>query len=73
MEINKRANESSAAFLRRFKKQLQKSGLLMLARQKMHREKPKSKFKIKQAAAKRKETKQKYDYLRKIGKLKPEK
>ena len=73
MEINKRANESSAAFLRRFKKQLQKSGLLLLARQKMHREKPKSKLKIREAAAQRQRTKKKYDYLRKIGKLNPEK
>lgn len=73
LEVKKRENESSSAFLRRFKKQLQKSGLLMLVREKMYHKKPKSKFKIREAAAKRKETKQKMDYLRKIGKLKIEK
>lgn len=72
LEVKKRENESSSAFLRRFKKQLQKSGLLLLVRKKMYHTKPKSKLKIREAAAKRQETKKEMDYLRKIGKLKVE-
>ena len=73
LEVKKKESESSLAFLRRFKKQLQKSGLLLLARKKMYHTKPKSRLKIREEAAKRRETKQKMDYLRKIGKLKIEK
>ncbi|MEW6408094.1 MAG: hypothetical protein AB1465_05385 [Patescibacteria group bacterium] len=70
VEVSKKENETSQALVRRFKKQLQKSGLLLQVRRKMFRERPKSKSKIRQTAKKRQETKGKMDYLRKLGKLK---
>jgi ribosomal protein S21 len=72
IEVSKKENETSQALLRRFKKQLQKSGLLLQVRRKMFRARQKSKLKIREAAKKRHETKTKMDYLRKLGKLKPE-
>lgn len=71
VEVSKKENETSQALVRRFKKQLQKSGLLLQVRRRMFRERPKSKLKIRQAARARQETKEKMDYLRKLGKLKP--
>lgn len=72
VEVSKKENETSQALLRRFKKQLQKSGLLLMVRKKMFRAKPKSKARIRKEVKARKETQQKMDYLRKIGKLKPQ-
>lgn len=72
IEVSKKENETSQALVRRFKKQLQKSGLLLQVRKKMFRAKPHSKLKIREAAKKRQETKEKMDYLRRLGKLKSE-
>lgn len=71
VEVRKKEHETSQALIRRFKKQLQKSGVLVLVRSKMHKDKPLSKLKLREAAAARQRTKQHMDYLKKIGRMEP--
>lgn len=73
LEVSKKENETSQALIRRFKKQLQKSGLLLQVRKKMFRERPKSKLKIREAAKKREEMRKQMEYLRKLGKVETKK
>lgn len=70
VEVNKKENETIEALLRRFKKQLQRNGLLLTAREKMFYKRPKSKRKIREEAIKRRELREEKEYLRRIGKLK---
>jgi len=71
VEVKKKEHETSQALIRRFKKQLQKSGVLVLVRSKMHKDKPLSKLKLREAAAAHQKTKQHMDYLKKIGRMEP--
>lgn len=71
VEVRKKEHETSQALIRRFKKQLQKSGVLSLVRSKMHKDKPLSKLKLREGAAARQKTKQHMDYLKKIGRMEP--
>lgn len=69
VEVTKRGDERIESMLRRFKKQLLRSGVLVLARSKKRFEKKKSKNLNRQSAIKRSEFRKEKDYLRKIGKL----
>lgn len=69
VEVKKRGDERIESMLRRFKKQLQRSGVLVLARSKKRFEKKKSKNLTRKSAIKRSEFRKEKDYLRKIGKL----
>ena len=69
VQVKIKDNETSGALLRRFKKLLQNSGVLNLARAKRYYEPPKNKTKIRKDAARRRKIEQKYRLLRKQGKL----
>ena len=69
VQVKIKDNETSEALIRRFKKQLQRSGVLNLARQIRFFEAPKNKTKIHKEAARKKETEKKYKLLRKQGRL----
>jgi len=69
VEVSKRGEEKVESMLRRFKKQLQRSGILNLARDHMYFEKKKSKGIQRRDAVKRSEIRKEKDLLRKMGKL----
>ena len=69
VEVTRRGDERIESMLRRFKKQLQRSGVLILAREKMRFERKKSKNLTRKSAIKRSEFRKEREYLRKIGKI----
>ena len=69
VQVKIKDNENSEALIRRFKKQLQRSGVLNLARQIRFFEARKNKTKIRKEAARKKENEKKYKLLRKQGRL----
>lgn len=69
VELKRKKGESFDAFFRRFVRQLQRSGRLFQARKVRYFERPKSKTRIREEAAKRTELREKRDYQRRIGKL----
>ncbi len=69
VEVSRRKAEKIESMLRRFKKQLQRSGVLVLARGGKYFERKKSKGLARKDALKRKELREEKEYLRKIGKL----
>lgn len=72
MEVRRRRGETFESFLRRFNRRLIGSGRLFQARKIRFFKKQPSKGKTKQAALRRKELREKFVYLEKIGKLPPE-
>lgn len=69
VEVKKKEHETIEALLRRFKKQLQRSGILYLARKKRFYEPPKSKRQKREEAAYRTALQKEKDRLRKLGKI----
>lgn len=69
LEIKKEQKETSQALVRRFLRKIQESGILLRAREKRFREKPKSRQLKKRAALRREEIKKEYERLKKLGKI----
>ncbi len=72
MEVRRRRGETFESFLRRFNRRLLGSGKLFQARKIRFLKKTPSKSKVRQTALRRKELREHYTYLEKIGKLPPE-
>lgn len=70
LEIRKKEKESSQSLIRRFAKAVQKSGILIQARERMFKERGLSEEKKKRAALRREELKKYYQELEKLGKSK---
>jgi ribosomal protein S21 len=69
VELKRKRGETFESFLRRFNKRLQQSGRLLQARKVRFFERPKSKTRLREAAARRAELRAKREYLKRIGKL----
>jgi ribosomal protein S21 len=69
VEVKIKDHETIEALLRRFKKQLQRSGVLYLARKNRYYEPPKNKAKVREEAARRSEIGKEKEHLKKMGKL----
>ena len=69
IEVKKRNNESTEGLLRRFKRRIQQSRLLIKAKNIKFYKKEKTKRERKESALRRKEAEKKREYLRRIGKL----
>jgi ribosomal protein S21 len=72
VESKRKKEESFESFLRRFNKRLQQSGTLYQARKSQHHERDKSRNLQRRSALISREMKLKFEYLRKVGKLKEE-
>jgi ribosomal protein S21 len=72
IESKRKKDESFESFLRRFNKRIQQSGALKQARGAQYHKRAKSDNLIKRSALISLEMGKKYDYLRKVGKLKDE-
>lgn len=69
VEVRRKDGESVESMLRRFTKRVQQSGVLIRAKKGRFFESPKSKREIREGALRRKELRERKEYLRKIGKL----
>lgn len=69
VEVRKKERETIEALLRRFKKQLQQSGVLYLARKRRFYESPKNKRQKREEAARRATLQKEKEHLRRLGKL----
>lgn len=69
IEVKKKEKENTSSLIYRFKLKTQKSGILVVAREKMFRTKKKSRELRKEAALRREEKKKEYERLRKLGKI----
>ncbi|MBI4090259.1 MAG: 30S ribosomal protein S21 [Candidatus Kerfeldbacteria bacterium] len=69
VEVRRKEGESVESLLRRFTKRVQQSGVLLRAKRARFYEPPKTKREVRQDALRRREIRQRKDYLRKIGKL----
>ncbi len=67
LEVKKRERESSQNLIRRFRKKIQKSGILRRARQIRFRQPSKSKKMKKRAALRREKLREEYKRLDKLG------
>lgn len=70
VELKRKRGESFEGFLRRFNKRIMQSGVVFEARKIRFRQTEKSKNLRKSSALRRLRTKEKREYLQKIGKLK---
>jgi hypothetical protein len=70
LEIRKKEKETSQNLVRRFSYALQKSGILLRAREKAFKLREKSRQMKKRAALRREELKAKYEKLKKLGQIK---
>ena len=70
VEIKRKKGETFESFLRRFNKRLQQSGKILTARKTRFHEKDKSRNLKKMIALKRREIRDKKEYLKKIGRIK---
>lgn len=69
VEVKKKKAESFESLLRRFNRRIIESGKVIQAKKIQFRQKPKNKNAKKVSALRRKEAREKREYLRKIGKL----
>lgn len=69
VQVKKRENESSESLIRRFTKKIQQSGLIIRAKKGQHFAKPLTKDKLRENAVRRSKTREKIEYLKKIGKF----
>lgn len=69
VEVRKKEHESVESLLRRFKRRLKQSRILIKVRGKMFYQPPKSKRLIREEARRRKKVREKRDYLRKLGRI----
>lgn len=72
IESKRKKDESFESFLRRFNKRIQQSGALKQARGAQYHKRAKSENLVKRSALISLDMGKKYEYLRKIGKLKDE-
>ena len=72
-EVKRKKSETFESLLRRFHKKLQQSGRLIQSRKIRFYERPKNKTQMRREALRRKEIREKREYLKKIGKLPDEK
>lgn len=68
-ETKRKKGESFESMLRRFKKKIQQSGILLQSRKIRYFERPKSKNKRRTDALRRLEIAEEREYLKKIGRL----
>ncbi len=71
-EVKRKKSESFESLLRRFNRRLIESGRILQAKKIQFHQKSKNKNAKKSSALRRKELREKRDYLRKIGRLKEE-
>ncbi|MBI4426805.1 MAG: 30S ribosomal protein S21 [Candidatus Kerfeldbacteria bacterium] len=69
VEVRRKEGESVESLLRRFTKRVQQSGVLLRAKRARFYEPPKTKREVREDAIRRREIRQRKEYLRKIGKL----
>lgn len=69
VEVTRKDDEPIESLLHRFNKKVQQSRVLSLARKKKHFERPKSKKLQKEDATRRKEIKDRREFLRRTGKI----
>lgn len=69
IEIKRKKGESARSLVSRFSRIIRKSGILLEAKKKMYFRRPLSKTAKKRAALKRKELKEQYEKLKKLGKV----
>ena len=69
VEVRKREKETTGSLLRRFTRRVQQSRILLEARRKEYRWRPKSKFKKRKEALTRETRRKEFERLRKLGKL----
>lgn len=69
VEVKKKEGETAESLLRRFSRKVQQSGILIQAKKKKFYESPKSKREIKEVAMRKKQIKERREFLKKIGKL----
>ena len=70
IEIKRKPGESLNVFLRRFRERVKRSGVIIRYKKSRFHTKPQSRLLKKQGALRRRQDRQKMDYLRKIGKIK---
>jgi len=70
LEVKKQDRETTQALIRRFSKNMQRSGILMQARKKRYQSRTKSELTKKKAALRRITAKTQYEKLKKLGQLK---
>lgn len=69
IEVKKQERETTQALIRRFTKNMQRSGVLMQARKNRYHQRTKSTQMKKRAALRREVAKSRYEKLRKLGQL----
>lgn len=69
IKVHRRKRESPHGLVRRFKKAVQESGILIRKRKGRYKKRPKSRQTKKRAALRREELKKKYERLKKLGKI----
>lgn len=69
LTVQKREKENVQSLIKRFTKAVQKSGILIRAREKMYKDRNISEEKKKQKALRREKMKKYYEKLKKLGKL----
>jgi len=69
LEVRKKERETSQSLTHRFSKRVRASGILLRARKIRFRKKPKSHHAKKKSALRRKELKERYEKLKKLGKI----
>ena len=69
IKVIKKEKETVASLIKRFQKAVQKSGILIRAREKMYKDRNLSEEKKKRKALRREEMKKYYQKLEKLGKL----
>jgi len=69
VEVRRKDGESGESLIRRFTRKVQQSGVLIRAKRRRFYEPPKTKREAKEEALRKKSTREKREYLKKIGKL----
>ncbi len=69
LRVKKKEKENNQSLLRRFSQKMKRSGILLEARGRRFKKRPKSEQLKKRAALRREELKKKYKELKKMGKL----
>jgi ribosomal protein S21 len=67
LEVKKQERENSQSLIRRFRKKVQKSGILLRARKIRFHQRPKNKEMKKRTALRREKLKAEYEKLEKLG------
>lgn len=69
LEIKRKKGENTRSLVSRFSRAIRKSGVLVEAKKKRYFKRPLSELKKKRTALRRERLKEKYDKMRKMGKL----